>query len=182
MSKRASLLAITSGLLLAAAGCEAPQGAAAAQTGATRPTPSGLPVPRWVTLKFGEVNARGGPGDDHRKLWVYRVKGLPVQVVAETKDWRRICDGEGGLSWVHKRVVDGKRNVLNLSGAPVPLHAKERADSPARAYLAVGAMAAVDRCKGEWCRVEAGSVKGWAPPGQLWGTVETPLCKAKRRR
>jgi SH3-like domain-containing protein len=129
-----------------------------------------------VTLKFGEVNARGGPGDDHRKLWVYRVKGLPVQVVAETKDWRRICDGEGGLSWVHKRVVDGKRNVLNLSGAPVPLHAKERADSR-RAPTSRRSDGGGGPLQGRVVPGRGGSVKGWAPPGQLWGTVETPLCR-----
>ncbi len=41
---------------------------------AERATPSGFPVPRYVTLKFGTVNARAGPGDDHRLLWVYKVK------------------------------------------------------------------------------------------------------------
>ena len=65
-----------------------------------RPTPSGLPVPRYVSLKFDKVNARSGPGDDHRLLWVYHVRGLPVQVVAESNEWRRICDPDGALSWV----------------------------------------------------------------------------------
>src|SRR6185312_16083105 len=39
-----------------------------------RPTPSGLPVPRYVTLKFDDVNARSGPSDDHRLLWTYHVR------------------------------------------------------------------------------------------------------------
>ena len=64
---------------------------------AERQTPSGLPVPRYVSLKFDVVNARSAPGDDSRLLWIYRAKGLPVQVVAETPEWRRICDPEGGL-------------------------------------------------------------------------------------
>ena len=67
-----------------------------------RPTPSGLPVPRYVSLKFDTVNARAAPGDDSRLLWVYRQRGLPVQVVAETAEWRRICDPERGLAWVHR--------------------------------------------------------------------------------
>ena len=85
-------------------------------------TPSGLPVPRYVSLKFAEVNARAGPGDDSRLLWVYRAKGLPVQVVAETDEWRRICDPEGGLAWVHKRTTDGRRTVMRLAAGPLPLH------------------------------------------------------------
>ena len=45
-----------------------------------RETPSGLPVPRFVALKHDPANARGGPGDDYRLLWVYHNKGLPLQV------------------------------------------------------------------------------------------------------
>ena len=46
-----------------------------------RQTPSGMPVPRYVSLKFDKVNARAGPGDDHKLLFVYRVRGLPLQVL-----------------------------------------------------------------------------------------------------
>jgi SH3-like domain-containing protein len=155
----------------------------AAQAAEARATPSGLPVPRWVTLKFGTVNARGGPGDDHRKLWVYRVKGLPVQVVAETRDWRRICDAEGGLAWVHKRTVDGTRGVLNLTRAPVALQGRAEAGSPAKAYLAAGALAKLNKCKDGWCRIEAGKAKGWAPAQRLWGADEGAVrCKVAVRR
>lgn len=144
---------------------------------ADRETPSGLPVPRWVSLKFGTVNARGGPGDEHRKLWVYRVKGLPVRVVAETRDWRRVCDAEGGLAWVHKRTVDGARTALNLTRAPAPLRGKPRPDAPPRAYLAPGALAKLDRCKGGWCRVEVGGEAGWTRAAGMWGAAEpTSTC------
>lgn len=153
---------------LALAGC----GADAAPKDGKRIGPSGLEVPRWVSLKFGEVNARNGPGDEHRKLWVYRVKGLPVQVVAETRDWRRVCDAEGGLAWVHKRTVDGTRTVLNLTGAPSPLRVGATEGAGARAFLAAGALAKLDRCKGGWCRIDADGAKGWSPAGRLWGTAE----------
>src|SRR6201991_3487678 len=88
-------------VLLAAASVYGP--AQAAPPAPERQTPSGMPVPRYVSLKFDKVNARAGPGDDHRLLWVYKVKGLPVQVVAETAEWRRICDPDGKLAWVHRR-------------------------------------------------------------------------------
>ena len=38
---------------------------------------SGLPVPRYVTLKFNEVNLRAGPGREYPVLWSYRKTGLP---------------------------------------------------------------------------------------------------------
>ena len=39
---------------------------------------SGLPVPRFVSLKADRVHSRQGPGTDHKVLWVYRRAGLPV--------------------------------------------------------------------------------------------------------
>lgn len=141
-----------------------------------------MPVPRWVTLKFGEVSARNGPGEDHRLLWTYRAKGLPLQIVAETRDWRRVCDGDGQLAWVHKRAIDGRRNVMNLTGAPVPVQDKAKVGAATEAYLAPGAIAELDQCRDDWCRLETTGLKGWAPAGQLWGTAEALGCNAPPRR
>jgi SH3-like domain-containing protein len=142
-----------------------------------RPTPSGLPVPRYVSLKFAEVNARSAPADDSRLLWVYRVRGLPVQVVAETNEWRRICDPEGGLAWVHKRTTDGRRMVMRLKPEPLPLLAASKPGARVKAYLASRALAELDRCKDGWCKVKVGGVSGWSPQGEVWGTAEEPQCR-----
>jgi SH3-like domain-containing protein len=141
-----------------------------------RVTPSGLPVPRYVSLKFDPVNARAGPSDDHRLLWVYHARGLPVQVVAETAEWRRICDPDGGLSWVHKRTTDGRRMVMQQTPAPLPLRAQPRADGKVVAYMAPKAVAAFDRCQKDWCRVHVGQADGWAEASAFWGVAETPQC------
>jgi SH3-like domain-containing protein len=144
---------------------------------AERTTPSGLPVPRYVTLKFGKVNARAGPGDDHRLLFVYTVKGLPVQVVAETSEWRRVCDPTGGLVWVHKRTTDGRRSVINMGKAPVSLVRRPKDGSQSRAYLNPRALAALDRCDKGWCKVSVDGASGWVREGALWGTAEAPQCR-----
>lgn len=144
---------------------------------ADRPTPSGLPVPRYVSLKFDRVNARAGPGDDHRLLFVYRVKGLPVQVVAETSEWRRVCDPEGSLVWVHKRTTDGRRMVMNTGKSAVTLLKRPRPGAATAGYLNSRALAALDRCDKGWCRVRVQGVAGWAPEGALWGTAEAPQCR-----
>ena len=164
---------LKSGALAVLAGC-ALNGAAQA---ADRPTPSGLPVPRYVTLKFDKVNARAGPGDDHRLLWIYRTRGLPVQIVAETADWRRVCDPEGGMAWVHKRVTDGRRAVINTGKRPQALLRKPKADAEPAAYLNVRAMASLTRCEKGWCKVKAERASGWVRQGTLWGTAEAPQCR-----
>ena len=82
---------------------------AAAQAAAdVTPGPkSGLPVPRFVSLKPDRVNVRGGPTRDHDVTFVYTRAGLPVEITAESDNWRRIRDWEGvgglGLSFAAVR-------------------------------------------------------------------------------
>ncbi len=142
-----------------------------------RPTPSGLPVPRWASLKFAEVNARGGPGDDYRLLWTYRVRGLPVQVVAETAEWRRVCDPEGGAAWVHRRMVDLRRTVLAPGPAPLALLQAPKPPSRVAARLAPRALAEVSAQNGAWLRLRAGKASGWVPAAAVWGAQAEPLCR-----
>lgn len=152
--------------------------AAATTAGAAeRQTPSGYPVPRYVTLKFGKVNARSGPGDDHRLLWVYSTRGLPLQVVAETAEWRRVCDPEGGLAWVHKRTTDGRRAVINTQKGPAPLLHKPKTGAEPAAFLNVRAMASLVRCEKGWCKVKTDGAAGWVREGTLWGTAEALQCR-----
>ena len=150
--------------------------AAPAAGQSNRPTPSGLPVPRWVSLKFDKVYARAGPGEDHRLLWVYRVRNLPVQVVQETADWRRVCDPEGGLAWVHKRTTDGRRMVMNLKDSAVRIGAEPKENAGAEALWVGRSLGALDRCKGGWCRIKVAEARGWIRQSAAWGLQTEPVC------
>ena len=69
-------------LLLAVASTIATVAAAQpADSGASFPGGSGLPVPRFVSLKSDRVNMRKGPGTDYPTAWVYRRAGLPLEVI-----------------------------------------------------------------------------------------------------
>ena len=160
-----------------AAGCGPRAGSEGAGEPGRRRTPSGLPVPRYVSLKFDEVNARAGPGDDYRLLWTYRVQNLPLQVIAETADWRRVCDPEGAMAWVHQRTVDTRRTVMRTQAQPLDLRRAAAPDAPVAARLAGRATAALDQCEDGWCRLSIGRVQGWIPQGEVWGTAESAQCR-----
>ena len=53
---------------------------------------SGLPLPRFVSLRSAEVNMRAGPSVRYPVEWVYRRAGLPVEVIAEFDTWRKVRD------------------------------------------------------------------------------------------
>lgn len=145
-----------------------------------RPTPSSYPVPRWITLKANEVHARKGPGLDHEILWTYRVAGLPVQVVAETFEWRKICDPEGSLVWVHRSTTSGRRTVLNTGEAAIEVRTGRRDDAGVRARLSPHALVPVTGCEEGWCEVRSGRVRGWVREVAVFGTQSEPLCEANR--
>src|SRR5262245_12595892 len=73
---------------------------------------TGLPVPRYVSLKTDRVNLREGPSKDHRTAWVFQRAGLPVEIVAEFETWRRIRDSEGTEGWVLHSLLSGRRTAL----------------------------------------------------------------------
>ena len=133
---------------------------------------SGLPVPRFVALKKDEVRARFGPGFDYPVAAVYRRRGLPVRVVAETRDdvWRRIEDADGQRLWVHRSMLMSAETALVTAEADeAVLRAKPSEGARGRARLAPGVLADVLACEGAWCRLRAGDFKGWLPRAALWG-------------
>src|SRR6266498_1678049 len=120
--------------------------------------PSGLPLPRFVSLKSDRVNVPGGPTKDHEVVWVYTRAALPVEITAEFDNWRRIRDWEGGEGWVYHSLLSGRRTIMVAPKAKpkdevAPLF--DRADRTGKliARLQPGVLGTVKRCGGDWCRI-----------------------------
>ncbi|MDC7787530.1 SH3 domain-containing protein [Rhodoplanes sp. TEM] len=152
----------------------APGGATELPTGAL-PTGSvsGLPVPRFVSLKPDRVNVRAGPTKDHDVTWVYTRSGLPVEITAEYENWRRVRDWEGAEGWVYHSLLSGKRTafVARAKGSDDLVPVREDADprAPVTAQLEPGVLGTVKRCDGTWCRFVGDKFDGWIAQERLWG-------------
>jgi SH3-like domain-containing protein len=134
---------------------------------------SGLPVPRFVSLKSDHVNVRGGPDKDHDVAWVYTRPGLPVEITAEYANWRKIRDWDGSEGWVYHSLLSGKRTAFvarsKSATALVPLYDSADPQSPLRARLEQGVLGTVKRCSGRWCRFVGEGFDGWIEQDRLWG-------------
>ena len=73
---------------------------------------SGLPIPRYVSLKSDHVNVRAGPTKDNYVAWIYTRAGLPVEITAEFENWRRVRDSEGSEGWVYHSMLSGRRTAV----------------------------------------------------------------------
>jgi SH3-like domain-containing protein len=172
VASRAALVAGLSMLVVLPALAQAPE-----PPGGRRGT--GLPVPRYVSLKTDRVNLREGPSKDHRTAWVFQRAGLPVEITAEYETWRRIRDAEGTEGWVLHSLLSGRRTALIMPWAkgevpPIPLldDSDERGRVVAR--LQPGVIANVKQCSGTWCRVAivmdgARDLDGYIRQDRLWG-------------
>lgn len=125
-------------------------------------------VQHYVTLRASEVNLRAGPGEQFPIQWVYRRKGLPVEVIGKSDVWRKIRDWQGTEGWVHQRMLTESRGVI-VRGAVRPLHSDPDPASNIVARAEPGVIAKLLECRGAWCRVETADVRGWLGRNEVWG-------------
>jgi SH3-like domain-containing protein len=133
---------------------------------------SGLPIPRYVSLKADKVNVRGGPSRDHDVTWVFTRVGIPVEITAESDNWRRIRDAEGAEGWVFHSLLSGRRTALVSPSAKTdsfPLYERAGGGGRVLAQLQARVLATVRRCDGKWCRVFGDGFDGFIEQHLLWG-------------
>lgn len=167
MARRAGRLML-GGALLAGVCAAGPIDASANPKGSV----SGLPIPRYVSLKSDRVNLREGPSKEHRTSWIFQRAGLPVEIVAEFDNWRRIRDAEGSEGWVLHSLLSGRRSAIVApwrKGATHNLHDDPDATSPVVAKLESGVVVSVKRCDKQLCRVVGKGFDGYLDQKLLWG-------------
>ena len=126
------------------------------------------PIPRYESLRSAKINVRRGPGLQYRKEWVFRQAGLPVRVVDEYGDWRRIVDRHDDGGWVYHALLTPRRMVLVI--APnTPFHDAPKPEAPLVARAEQGVVARLRRCQPAWCEIEAEGHRGWVQRKALWG-------------
>ncbi len=143
------------------------QGDGAAQVG-LKLGPSGLPLPRFVTLRAAEVNLRSGPGVRYPIEWVFTRRGLPVEVVDEFETWRRIRDWQGSEGWVHQSMLSGQRGAM-VVGADRLLRRAPEPGAPAIAEVQVQVVGRLHNCRDGWCLIDAKGYEGWLRQGEIYG-------------
>jgi Uncharacterized protein conserved in bacteria len=154
-----------------------PQAGGKAALAADKPTNaqrkgSGLPIPRFASLRSDEVNVRTGPGSRYPIDWMFKRKAMPVEIVAEYENWRKIRDWQGASGWVHQSLLTGKRSFI-ISGKAASLHKTPAASADVVARLEPEVMGEIRSCAGDWCRVKVSGVSGWIERSGMWGVYKS---------
>ncbi|MBO39803.1 MAG: hypothetical protein CMM75_11605 [Rhodospirillaceae bacterium] len=129
---------------------------------------TGLPLPRFVSLKANEVHMRTGPGSRYPILWKLIYRHMPVEIIAEFKNWRKIREWEGDIGWVHKSMLKGQRWAIVQEGKQI-LRRHAQLDSTAIALVEKKALGKIKKCSSTWCQINFSGLTGWMRHNQIWG-------------
>ena len=133
-----------------------------------------LPIPRYVSLKVKEANARRGPSLSHKIDWIYKRQNMPLEIYAEYENWRRVRDFEGLGGWVHYTLLSGTRYVL-VKNELLEMRLLPSIDAQVIAKVPQLNIATLDKCNKDWCRIIDDGYKGWVPKNGIWGVYENEI-------
>lgn len=133
---------------------------------------SGLPLPRFASLRSDEVNLRTGPGIRYPIDWVYKRRDLPVQIEREFEVWRLVRDQEGVKGWIHQATLAPRRTAV-VVGQERPLRRDAREDATPVAQLKPGVIVRLRSCEAAspWCQVQVAEYRGWLRRDEMWGIM-----------
>lgn len=135
---------------------------------------SGLPLPRYVSLKTSEARARRGPSLTHRVDWLYTRRDLPLRVTGEYEHWRRVEDSDGQGGWIHETLLSGVRTVV-VTQDMTPMRSNPQPAAHEVALLENGVVAHIMECAPDWCRLSIDGARGWVNRSALWGLFPDEL-------
>ncbi len=147
---------------------------AGSQTQNVRLGPSGLPLPRFVSLKSARVNSRVGPGTNYSVDWMYTKAGLPMEIIQEYDNWRRVRDADGSEGWVNQSLLSGKRTAIVApwqrgKETQINLMRRPAEDASVVAMLEPGVIGTITSCDGRWCEMTFSGNSGWISQSLVWG-------------
>lgn len=140
----------------------------------TRGPVTNLPLPRYVSMKAGEGNARRGPSLQHRIDWVFTARDMPLQITAEHGHWRRVRDRDGAGGWMHYSLLSGVRTAI-VEQDMAAMRQKPEAQARVLARAEAGSVVRLGRCLPDWCRISAQGQRGWVQKTALWGVAPEEL-------
>lgn len=137
---------------------------------------TGLPLPRYVSLRAAEVNLRTGPGVQYPVEWIFQRESLPVEIIKEYRTWRLVRDWEGTQGWMHQSMLSGKRTFL-VTGKERTLRAEPDAKSRALAAIMPNAIGEILSCPSDtgWCKVRIKGIDGWLRRVEFWGVYRNEV-------
>lgn len=149
---------------------------------------TGLPLPRFVSLKSNKSNLRNGASIKNAIKWTYLKKGYPMEVIAEFENWRKLRDIDGTEGWINENLITGKRNAViignklktnprsyNLKQQEMLLFRAPDENSYPTVKVEFGVIGSIKKCEIDWCKIKVENYIGWIRKDNLWGVYKEEI-------
>ena len=124
---------------------------------------------KFLSLKNNEVNVRYGPGFDYEVKYIYRKINLPVKIVDQKENWRKIIDIKNNSGWIHWSQLKPPKSFITMENKV--LFNKPSLFSKPIARIEKGRLLIYKNCKNRWCKVKTEDYSGWINIQNIWGKV-----------
>ena len=136
---------------------------------------TGFKIPRFVSLKSDNSNLRVGPSENYPIILRYIVANIPVEIVDEYKDWRKINDYNGNKGWLHKSLIKGKRFAIVNTPYQEGLQVFNKPKGNKIGEIGKKNVLEVKTCLMNWCKIKYEKNAGWINKLNLWGVYEKEI-------
>ena len=124
----------------------------------------------FLTLRYDKVNLRLGPSKDYPVKIFYKKKYLPVLVVDQLDNFKKIKDHENNTGWIHVSQLSKKKAAIVITDNLI-MFKKSTVYSKPLAILQKGKLTKIIKCREEWCKAKTKGYIGWVKKGSLWGLL-----------
>ncbi len=122
----------------------------------------------FLTLKYNRVKVRQGPSFEYPVKFIYKKKYLPIKIIDNKDNFRKITDLKNNNGWIHVSQLSKKKSAINIHNLSI-IFKKPNIYSQPMAKLEKGKVVIVKKCKEDWCKIITNDYKGWIFKNYLWG-------------
>ncbi|WP_168464465.1 SH3 domain-containing protein [Wolbachia endosymbiont of Ctenocephalides felis wCfeT] len=121
----------------------------------------------FVSTKSNKINMRTGPGFHYPVKWIYTCKNLPLKVMEEFEDWKKVCDINEDCGWIKSSLLSGKHYAIIKEDTCG--YQKQSIDSKVTMEIDKFVVMKIEKCSEEWCFLSAPKRKAWVQKKYVYG-------------
>ena len=110
------------------------------------------------SLKNTKVNVRLGPAKNYPIKFIYEIKYLPVIIIDEHYNWRKIKDYDNDTGWVHISQLSKTKTAITTKNNQVVFSSPSIYSKP-KAKLKIYQVLIIKKCNKIWCKVKNSKIK-----------------------
>ncbi|WP_224721401.1 SH3 domain-containing protein [Candidatus Wolbachia massiliensis] len=126
-----------------------------------------LSADNFVSIKSNKINMRTGPGFHYPVKWIYICKNLPLKVIEEFENWKKVCDIYEDCGWVKSSLLSDKRYVVVKEDTYG--YQKQSTDSKLIMKIDKFVVMRIEKCNAKWCLLSSSKRKAWVQKKHIYG-------------